>query len=145
MIVRISGAQSGLREYLETGRMHGREKTRDELDLRVPLMGSLDLFDAAIRNDTGKGEKYLHITLSFLEDDIPHETLRTIVRRFESFAFAAYQPDEYIMYAEAHLPRLKSYIGTAKEEQITRLPHIHVAIPLFNPVTGEGSVRWGVS
>jgi len=140
MIVRISGAKSGLREYFETGRMHGREKTRDELDLRVPLTGSLDLFDAAIRNDKGKGEKYLHITLSFLEDDIPHETLREIVRRFERFIFAAHLPEEYIMYAEAHLPRIKSYVGTAKGDQIMRLPHIHVAIPLYNPVTG-GRIR----
>jgi hypothetical protein len=84
-----------------------------------------------------EGECYLHITLSFKEDNILPELMRTISERFRAFTFAAYAEDEYCYYAEAHLPRIKSYVDRASGEFIERKPHIHVVIPAINLISGR--------
>lgn len=137
MLLRISGSFEGIRKYLETGQMQGREKTRDELDERMILAGSLDLLDAVIAQKQGKGDRYLHITLSFLEDHIPDKTLEAIVERFERFAFAAFRRDEYFFYAEAHLPRTKTQVDKRTGAALTRKPHIHIVIPKVNLLSGR--------
>jgi hypothetical protein len=137
MLLRISGSVEGIRKYLETGQMQGREKTREELDERVILAGSLDLLDAVITQKQGKGDRYLHITLSFLEDHIPAETLEEIMERFERFAFTAFKREEYFYYAEAHLPRMKTQIDKRTGKAITRKPHIHIVIPKVNLLSGR--------
>jgi len=135
MLIRISGGTGGIREYLETGRKKGRDFSRDDLDERIVLTGNLVLVDKIIKAMEGKGEKYLHITLSFREDHVDSDTLRLVTKAFEQFAMSAYRQDEYAFYAEAHLPRIKSYPNRANSSLIERKPHIHVVMPKINLLT----------
>lgn len=143
MLMRISGGTEGIREYLETGRKADREWSRDELDTRLPLAGDLDFTDQVIGSMQGKGEKYLHITLSFREDEISRETLEAITEDFRDFAFAAYDADEYVFYAEAHLPRRTSYTHAQTGALIERKPHIHIVVPETNLLTGRSLNPFG--
>lgn len=137
MLARVSGGSAGIREYLERGHKQGREYTRDELDQRVPLHGDLAMTDSVIESMTGEGEKYTHVTLSFREDYIPTETLQAITDDFKDFAFSAYDSDEFNMYAEAHLPKIRSYEHARTGELIQRKPHIHIVVPEKNLLTGK--------
>ncbi len=117
----------------------GREFGRDEMDERVVLMGDLDLTDEIIQSmDTAPNvARYLSITLSFKEDHVDAETLRAVVRDFQHFAMAAYRDDEYGFYAEAHLPRIKSYVDQQTGQLVERKPHIHIVIPKVNLLSGR--------
>lgn len=145
MLIRVTGRHDGVKQYLEDGQKVGRELARDELDERVVLAGDLDLTDAVIQaiDAPPKVERYLSITLSFKEDHVDRETLLQIAREFEAFAMHAYRPDEYNFYAEAHLPRVKSYIDQATGELIERKPHIHVVIPKSNLISGQSLRPFG--
>lgn len=132
MLIRVRGGESGIREYLEEGRKDGRDFGRAELDERVILAGDLKLTDAIINSMDKQGERYLHITLAFKEDEISREQLQVITDEFQQFAMTAYAADEYNFYAEAHLPRLKSYTNQQTGEFIERKPHIHIVIPEYN-------------
>jgi hypothetical protein len=134
VLIRVSGRHDGVKQYLEEGRKVGRDLDRDDLDERVVLAGDLDLTDAVIQsiNAAPGVERYLSVTLSFKEDYVDRQTLFQIVRDFERFALHAYRPDEYSFYAEAHLPRIKSYVDQATGELIERKPHIHIVIPRWN-------------
>ena len=94
--------------------------------------------------EEGDAERYLHITLAFKEDEISVETLREIAQAFETFAFAAYEPDEYCFYAEAHLPKIKSYQNQSSGEFVERKPHIHIVIPKRNLLSGTHLNPFGV-
>lgn len=132
MLIRVRGGEAGIREYLEEGRKDGRDYNRAELDERVILAGDLKLTDAIINSMDKQGERYLHITLAFKEDEISPELLQAITDEFRQFAMTAYDLDEYSFYAEAHLPRLKSYTNQLTGEFIERKPHIHIVIPEYN-------------
>lgn len=132
MLIRVRGGESGIKEYLESGQKDGREHSRDELDERVVLSGDLELTDSVINSMTKSGERYLHITLAFKEDEISRETLREIAEEFQHFSMTAYEADEYNFYAEAHLPKLKTYINQQTGELVERKPHIHIVIPEYN-------------
>ncbi len=137
MLIRIGGGIDGIKEYLEEGKKEGREKTRDELDERVILEGDLELTDKIIQAIDADRECYLHITLAFKEDDISQETMRKICTEFRNFAMAASREDEYNFYAEAHYPKIKSYVHAKTGELVERKPHIHVVIPRINVLTGK--------
>ncbi len=134
MLIRVSGRHDGVKQYLEEGRKVGRDFGRDDLDERVVLAGDLDLTDAVIQsiNAAPGVERYLSVTLSFKEDHVDRQTLFQIVRDFETFALHAYRPDEYSFYAEAHLPRIKSYIDQTTGALVERKPHIHIVVPRWN-------------
>jgi hypothetical protein len=133
------GRHDGVKEYLEAGQKLGRELGRDELDERVMLAGDLDLTDAIIQSIDSDPHvaRYLSITLSFKEDEVDRETMDAVVRQFQAFAFSAYRPDEYNFYAEAHLPRVKSYQDSRTGQLIERKPHIHIVIPKLNLISGQ--------
>ncbi|KAG1094456.1 hypothetical protein G6F63_012992 [Rhizopus arrhizus] len=78
------------------------------------------------------GERYLHITLAFKEDEISREKLQEITDEFKQFAMTAYEGDEYNFYAEAHLPKLKTYTNQKTGELVERKPHIHIVVPEYN-------------
>lgn len=137
MLIRIRGGSSGIKDYLENGQKEGREYTRDQMDERVVLSGDLDLTDAVIGSMDKDGERYLHVTLAFKEDEVKPETLKAITDEFESFAMTAYDSDEYSFYAEAHLPRLKSYVNQQTGEYVERKPHVHIVIPEQNLLSGK--------
>jgi hypothetical protein len=132
MLIRVSGAKIGIKEYLEKGHKQGREHSRDELDERVILAGDLDFTNQLINDMDVDGERYLHITLAFKEDKLSEEVLRNITEDFRKFAFAAYDEGEYNFYAEAHLPKIKSYVSQRTGELVERKPHIHIVIPKTN-------------
>ncbi|MGZ4992641.1 MAG: LPD7 domain-containing protein [Methylobacter sp.] len=136
MLIRVSGGDSGVEDYLEHGQKQGRVYSRDELDERVILDGDLDTIRLINESNNSQGEKYLHITLSFKEDEINNDMLLAITNDFKEFACSAYEPDEYAFYAEAHLPKIKSYIHSKTGEFVERKPHIHIVIPEKNLLSG---------
>lgn len=144
MLIRISGGESGIKDYLEDGQKQGRDYSREELDERVILDGDLKLTDAIIHKMNNDGDKYLHITLAFKEDEISRDTLQAITQDFKAFAFSAFQDDEYSFYAEAHLPRIKSYTHAKTGEVVERKPHIHIVIPKYNLLSGESLNPFGL-
>ena len=137
MLIRVRGHHDGIKAYLEKGQKQDREFERDEMDERVILAGDLDLTNDLIQSIDTAAERYLHITLSFKEDEISRGTLEAIVRDFEAFAFSAYRPDEYNFYAEAHVPRLKSYADRKSGEPVERKVHVHIVVPAVNLLTGR--------
>lgn len=138
MLARINGANSGIREYLENGLKQGREYGRDELDNRLILDGNIQHLDNVINSIEDKGqERYLHITLSFAEDNITPETLKAVTEDYKSLLMNAYHEDEYCFYAEAHLPKIKNLTNESTGEVYERKPHIHIVIPETNLVTGN--------
>ncbi|MBD9358939.1 LPD7 domain-containing protein [Methylomonas albis] len=144
MLIRISGGESGIKDYLEDGQKQGRDYSREELDERVILDGDLKLTDAIIHKMNNDGDKYLHITLAFKEDEISRDSLQAITQDFKAFAFSAFQDDEYSFYAEAHLPRIKSYTHAKTGEVVERKPHIHIVIPKYNLLSGESLNPFGL-
>lgn len=143
MLVRVGGGSAGIKDYLENGQKAGRDFTRDELDERVIIAGDLEHTDTIINDMDKEGERYLHITMSFKEDDISPETLKEITEDFRQFAMTAYDQDEYNFYAEAHLPKIKSYTDQRTGEMKERKPHIHVVIPEKNLLTGKNMNPFG--
>ena len=145
MLIRVSGHHDGVKQYLEDGRKVGREFSRDEMDERVVLDGDLDLTESIYRmiDAAPNVDRYLTITLSFKEDHIDRETLDAVVRDFKAYVFAAYRPDELNFYAEAHLPRVKSYVDEKTGALVERKPHIHVVIPKLNLISGQSARPFG--
>lgn len=145
MLIRLGGGSEGIKEYLEKGHKQGREWSRDELDERVILAGDLEFTDQLINDSQIDGERYKHITLAFKEDEVSRSTLENIVRDFEAFAFAAYGEGEYNFYAEAHLPKIKSYINQKTGKTVERKPHIHIVIPKTNLLSGGSLNPFGLA
>jgi hypothetical protein len=143
MLIRVRGYHDGIKAYLEQGQKQDREFERDEMDERVILAGDLDLTYAIIQSIDTEAERYINVTLSFKEDEVSRELLGEIIREFEAFAFAAYRPDEYNFYAEAHVPRLKSYADRRSGELVERKVHVHVVIPEVNLLTGRRLYPFG--
>jgi hypothetical protein len=137
MLIRVNGGAGGIKDYLENGQKKGREFSRDELDERVILAGDLAATDEIIQTMQADGEKYLHITLAFKEEELDRDTLNKIVDDFREFAFSAFKDDEYDFYAEAHLPKIKSYVHHGTGQFVERKPHIHIVIPKSNLMTDE--------
>ncbi|MCY1264134.1 Large polyvalent protein-associated domain 7 [compost metagenome] len=138
MLIRVRGYNSGIKEYLEEGNKAGRELTRDELDHRMIIDGDLDLTDLVYQSIPDKGqERYMTVTLSFAEDEIPKQTLHDITSEFKAFMMSAYHEDEYNFYAEAHIPTTLQQINRKTGELEDRKPHIHIVIPRKNLLTGK--------
>jgi hypothetical protein len=139
MLIRPQGRHDGVKEYLEDGRKLGRELERDEMDERVILIGDLELTNSIIQSIkvASDVDRYLSVTMSFKEDEVSRETLLAITEEFRAFVFAAYRSDEMNFYAEAHLPKVKSYLDDASGKLVERKPHIHVVIPKTNLISGS--------
>lgn len=136
MIVRYGGGNNGIAEYLENGMKQGRMFSRDELDQRLVLQGDLEFTNNIIQSIQDKGqERYLHITLSFKEDEISFEKMQSLVDDYRNLLLSAYSEDEYNFYAEAHLPKIKQVSDNRTGESIERKPHIHIVIPEVNLVS----------
>lgn len=139
MLIRVKGRHDGVKQYLENGQKVGRELSRDQMDERVVLAGDLDVTDALIQsiNVADDVDRYLSITLSFKEDEVSREMLDDVVKACGSFVYTAYRPDELNFYAEAHLPRIKSYVDSKTGQLVERKPHIHIVIPKLNLLSGQ--------
>lgn len=140
MIIEFGGGEGGFKEYLETGQKKGRELHRDQLDQRIPLFGDLNVFEIATLSHEGEGKRYDHITLSFSENHISDEMLLKAVTEFREHALAAWHDDErhrVAFYAEAHRPKILSYVNSETGERIERLTHIHLGIGRRDLATGK--------
>lgn len=137
MLIRVSGGNSGIKEYLEEGVKNGRDYTRDELDQRVILAGDLEATNDVIQRIDSEHERYMHVTLSFKEDHIDESILHSITDEFRQFIMSAYDDDEYSFYAEAHLPKIKTLVDNKSGELVERKPHIHIVIPEINLRTNQ--------
>ncbi|KPY24989.1 hypothetical protein ALO99_200035 [Pseudomonas coronafaciens pv. porri] len=49
----------------------------------------------------------------------------------------AYKPEEFNLYAEAHLPKMKTVTDRKTGDVIERKPHIHIIIPRINLLSGN--------
>jgi len=146
MIVELGGGKGGLKEYLEHGKKRGRELHRDQLDQRIALVGDLDVFEMATETHAGAGQHYDHITLSFSESHVSDEMLQLAVKEFRDHALAAWPPEErhrIAFYAEAHRPRILSYIHSETGDLIERLTHIHIGLGKHDLLTGESIAPLG--
>jgi hypothetical protein len=136
MLIRVRGGSSGIKDYLENGHKAGREFSRNELDVRVPLAGNLATVDSIINGMDRHGQRYLHITLAFKENHIHDDMMTAIVEEARKFIFSACEDGEYSFYAEAHVPKILGYAHARTGERIVRRPHIHMVVPLENMLTG---------
>lgn len=134
MIIEISGGHDKVAEYLINGLKSGRSFNRDA-DKRVTLLGNLDTTKQIYQSIDSDGERYHHITLSFKEDDISIEDMQKVIDEFNNFIKEAWG-DSINIYAEAHMPRLKSYY-TKKGRLMIRKPHIHIVVPNIDLKTGK--------
>ncbi|EPF64165.1 Relaxase/mobilization protein (plasmid) [Pseudomonas syringae pv. syringae SM] len=138
MLIRVSGYNTGAQEYLEQGNKSGREFTRDELDHRLIIEGQLSVTRAIYESIPDHGQdRYLTFTLSFKEDTVSPELLKAVTTDFKNFFMHAYKPEEFNMYAEAHLPKMKTVTDRKTGEVIERKPHIHIIIPRINLLSGN--------
>lgn len=138
MLIRCSGYNAGVQEYLEEGIKNGRDFSRDELDDRVILDGDLDVTRKVYESIPDNGqERYLTFTLSFKEDEVSNEMLHDITQDFKNYLMTAYRDDEFNFYAEAHLPKIKAMEDKRTGEFIDRKPHIHIVVPRKNMLSGN--------
>ncbi|QGG78997.1 relaxase/mobilization nuclease domain-containing protein (plasmid) [Pseudomonas syringae USA011] len=138
MLIRVSGYNTGAQEYLEQGNKSGREFTRDELDHRLIIEGQLSVTRAIYESIPDHGQdRYLTFTLSFKEDTVSPELLTAVTTDFKNFFMHAYKPEEFNLYAEAHLPKMKTVTDRKTGEVIDRKPHIHIIIPRINLLSGN--------
>ncbi len=137
MLSRITGANSGIGDYLREGNKSGRFHSRGQMDSREILHGDLDLTESVIDSiENKKQERYLHISLSFKEKYLTQEKLEEITEEYVEGLMSAYSSDEYNYYAEAHRPKLQSIYNPSTDTMDDRLLHVHVIIPKKNLVSG---------
>jgi len=140
MLIRVSGYNSGVKEYLEEGVKNGRDYSRDELDERVILHGDLNVTDRVYKSIPDNGQnRYTTFTLSFREEEVSNITLQAITNEFREFLMFAYEEEEYNFYAEAHLPKIKTLYDKRTGGKIDRKPHIHIVVPKINLLSGNVS------
>ncbi|UJF17238.1 relaxase [Vibrio sp. SS-MA-C1-2] len=84
-----------------------------------------------------KPNNYLHITLSFSENDISVEKVTEAYELYKEKVMSAYDCNEYNIYAEIHQPKVKNIKDKKTGENIARLSHVHIVLPLENLVTGK--------
>lgn len=111
MLVRVRGGKDGIAEYLRDGMKSDREMHRDQLDKRICIDGDLSITDTIIKTmaKTDKPENYFHVTLSFAERDISEEKIREVYEEYKRNIMSSYTEEEFNIYAEIHVPKIKSY------------------------------------
>ena len=121
-MIRMSGASKGLSKYLRDGIKKGEPLKRLERDIPIPLLGSLDAFEAAenyaFDHVDYAGGNYRHITFSFSRRDMEKINAMSeeeriafyqqIIQDFINFYMPGYEPEEYVAYGEAHRPLTKT-------------------------------------
>lgn len=148
MLIRISGASEGLAEYLRNGVKKGEPLKRLERDIPIPLLGSLDAFEACEKYAKDRvdyaGGNFRHITFSFSSRDMEKKSTMSeeeriafyqqIIQDFINFYMPGYEPEEYVAYGEAHRPLTKTeakrkyFIEEEQKNWEVRHPGKHMAI-----------------
>lgn len=134
MLVRVRGGKDGIAEYLRDGMKSDREMHRDQLDKRICIDGDLSITDTIIKTmaKTDKPENYFHVTLSFVDRDISEEKICEVYEEYKRNIMSSYTEEEFNIYAEIHVPKIKSYKDKSTGEVVERFPHVHVVIPKKN-------------
>lgn len=134
----IGGGSSGKSKYLQDGKKYGRTHTRDELDKRAQLNGTLQELDEILDSFDldNTTQKYFSFSLSFKESYISEDILREIDDKFRDFLFAACAENEFYYCSEVHFPKIKS-LNDMNGNSYERYPHIHVTVPEYNLYTGK--------
>lgn len=143
IIVDSKARKSGIKEYL----LHGTKNDRDLKDERIPLVGNLDVLDRTVKfaENQGYKETYRNIVLTFSEDHIEVEKLQKIAEEFIKQYTTGYHENEYVAYAEIHIPKIKIDKKTGE----IRKPHIHISIAKYSPELekvldfGNHKIRYG--
>lgn len=150
MLIRISGASEGLAEYLRNGVKKGEPLKRLERDIPIPLLGSLDAFEACEKYAKDRvdyaGGNFRHITFSFSYRDMAKINAMSeeeritfyqqIIQDFINFYMPGYEPEEYVAYGEAHRPLTKTeskrkyFIEEEEKNWEVRHPGQHMAISM---------------
>jgi hypothetical protein len=144
MLGRASRAKSGLSDYLKSGHRKDWHLSRDQKDEVKPIYGNLDLFaktEKYLNEHKNYKDNYLHITLSFSQDDIDklesmgeadaEQIKRDMVIDYIKHHTSGYDLDnEVIAYAEEHIPKVK-----LNEKGEKRFNHVHIGIALYNPLS----------
>lgn len=150
MLIRISGASEGLAEYLRNGVKKGEPLKRLERDIPIPLLGSLDAFEACEKYAKDRvdyaGGNYRHITFSFSRRDMEKINAMSeeeriafyqqIIQDFINFYMPGYEPEEYVAYGEAHRPLTKTeakrkyFIEEEEKNWDVRHPGTHMVISM---------------
>lgn len=145
MIVRVRRAKSGLSKYLRDGKKENSIYSRDDKDIVIPILGSLDDFERAenyCAQNKNWNENYMHITFGFSDSDwqkiesLPtkeqqNTLMRELVQDYIKHHFSGYDiENEIIAYSELHYPKLKF-----DEHGNKRYPHIHLGISFLNPLS----------
>lgn len=148
MMIRISGSSEGLANYLRTGIKKGEPLTRLERDIPIPLLGSLDAFEAYENFAKNKvdyaGGNNRHITISFSPRDIEKlnamseedriKFQQQLVQDILDFYLPGYEPEDYVAYAETHRPLTKTeskrkyFIEEEEKNWEVRHPGQHMSI-----------------
>ena len=140
-IIRISQYKSGVEEYLEHGRKKGRALHRDQLDQRVPILGSFHEFkftNQYVQKKKKWVDNYWHITISlpFKYHNIPQGVHREITNEVLDFYFHLYDRKQLSAYAEIHYPKQQTIIDSKTGESKQRLPHVHLVVSKLDLWTG---------
>lgn len=142
---RVTAGSGGFAEYLEHAAMAGRTMTRDEMDERIHLEGSLEEFEAVVAHtqDTKNWKShYKHITIGMspaeqhIIDEDPDRLREAVKRTIQHLAGPGVNLDDLTFYAEYHKPKLHSYTdanGNTKE----RLGHVHIGLALGSEALGK--------
>jgi|GEM_PF-4943378 len=127
IVVDSKSRKSGIKKYL----LNGTKNDRDIKDERIPLVGNLDVLDRTVKfaENQGYKETYRNIVLTFSEDHIEVEKLQKIAKEFIKQYTTGYHENEYVAYAEIHLPKIKIDKKTGE----IRKPHIHISIAKYSP------------
>ncbi|EJE8675703.1 helix-turn-helix domain-containing protein [Vibrio parahaemolyticus] len=145
MLVRVSAGKNGIAEYLRDGMKSDRDQHRDQLDQRICIDGDLSLTDSLIKTmvKTDREENYYHITLSFGERDISEDKIREVYEDYKDTLMSSYQNEEFNVYAEIHIPKIKSYQDKYTGETVERFPHVHVVLPKKNLLDNKALKPFG--
>jgi hypothetical protein len=150
MLIRINQNSEGIEHYFETGIKTGRNKTRDELDKRVPLSGDLESFSrvAQFTRDNKRWKNhYWHLSGSFAlaNQNLSDDDIRKIHQEMLEYYFCRYVPkkkhkedgediiDRIIHASEIHRPKIQT--GITGMDQ--RLAHFHMAVSKLDQETGN--------
>lgn len=132
-IIRISQHSDGIEDYLENGIKQGREAHRDELDVRVPIVGNLDILKSAnnyARKHKNWKSNYWHITISmpWKYHVTPDSINRAITLDVINYYFHLYDKKQLAVYAEIHKPKQQMAIDPVTLKKKQRLPHVHLIV-----------------
>jgi hypothetical protein len=133
MIIKFAkDAKSGACDYMDEG-TDGDRDVKDEriqltdLSCHETIYATNALLKKLKKFDKYK-DNYKHIVFSLQEDNLTKEQMQKIIDDFLALYMHPYEKNEYVYYAEAHKPKIKTNKNGEK-----RHLHIHLFIHKYSP------------